>query len=136
MKTLEELNALCPSSLMGHLSIRFTEAEPGMVKAEMPVDERNVQPFGRLHGGAAIALAESVASAASWAMVENERTLVVGSEVSASHVGAAKPGTMVTAVGRLLHGGRLHHVWEVIVSNESGKTITICRITNTIIPPP
>ena len=136
MKTIEELNSLTSSNLMGHLSIRFIQTGPGIIMAEMPVDERHIQPFGRMHGGAALALAESVASAGSWAMLTNNTTMVVGTEVSASHVGAARAGGVVTAAGRLLHEGRLHHVWEIIVTNDAGKTVSVCRITNTIVAAP
>jgi hypothetical protein len=134
MKTVDELNALLPETLMGHLAIHFTQVQHGMIVAEMPVDERTVQPFGRLHGGAALALAESVASGGSWAILKDENTAVYATEVSASHVGTALRGTKVTATGVLLHEGKLQHVWEVKVYAESGKTVSVCRITNTLIP--
>ncbi len=133
MKTLEELNALLPKTLMGHLAIRFTEVKEGMIVAEMPVDERTVQPFGRLHGGASVALAESVASAGSWAMLGDENTAVYATEVSASHVGAVLQGTTVTAKGVLLNEGKRQHVWEVVVYAETGKMVSVCRITNSLV---
>ena len=134
MKTIQQLNALLPKTLMSHLAIRFLEVKTGFIKAEMPVDERTVQPFGQLHGGASIALAESVASAGSWAMVDDDKVAVVATEVSASHVGAALSGTKVKAEGTLLHEGKLQHIWEVKVLAENAKTVSVCRITNTLIP--
>jgi len=136
MKTIQELNALTPATLMGHFSIHFTAIGADFIGAEMPVDERTLQPFGRMHGGAAIALAESVASAGSWAILDDERTAVVGSEVSASHVGAARAGSTVIAAGKLVHRGRLHHVWEVTIKTQDNKPVSLCRITNTIITTP
>jgi 1,4-dihydroxy-2-naphthoyl-CoA hydrolase len=133
MKTLDELNALLPKTLMGHLAIRFTEVKEGMIVAEMPVDERTVQPFGRLHGGASVALAESVASAGSWALLKDENTAVYATEVSASHVGAALSGTTVTAKGILLIDGKRQHIWEVIVYSQTGKMVSVCRITNSLV---
>ena len=133
MKTLDELNALLPKTLMGHLAIRFTEVKEGMIVAEMPVDERTMQPFGRLHGGASVALAESVASAGSWAMLGDENTAVYATEVSASHVGAALAGTTVTAKAVLLNEGKRQHLWEVIVYSETGKKVSVCRITNSLV---
>ena len=133
MKTIQDLNTLSPSTLMGHFSIRFTDISNDFIRAEMPVDERTLQPFGRMHGGAALALAESVASAGSWAVLDDERTAVVGSEVSASHVGAARKGATVMAEGRLVHRGRLHHIWEVTITTNENKPVSLCRITNTIL---
>lgn len=133
MKTLDELNALLPKTLMGHLAIRFTEVKEGMVVAEMPVDERTMQPFGRLHGGASVALAESVASAGSWAMLGDENTAVYATEVNASHVGAALARTTVTAKAVLLNEGKRQHLWEVIVYSETGKKVSVCRITNSLV---
>ncbi|ODT55732.1 MAG: hypothetical protein BGP01_05895 [Paludibacter sp. 47-17] len=135
MKSLEALNALTASNLMGHFSIVFVEISEAALVALMPVDERHVQPFGRLHGGASLALAESVASAGSWALLDNDRAAVVGSEVNASHVGTARAGSVVTASARLLHRGRLHHVWEVKITDEGGKPVSYCRVTNTIVIP-
>lgn len=133
MKTLDALNALTTATLMGHLSISFSHLSENNIVATMPVDERHVQPFRRLHGGATLALAESVASAGSWAVLDDDQKAVVGSEVSASHVGSARAGTTVTASATLLHKGRLHHVWEVKISNSDGKPVSFCRVTNTIV---
>jgi 1,4-dihydroxy-2-naphthoyl-CoA hydrolase len=133
MKTIEELNTLTIGTLMEHLGIHFTAISRGTIQAEMPVDHRTVQPFGRLHGGASIALAESAASAGSWALLNDDNKAVFSTEVSTSHVGAAPANTIVSATGTLLHEGKSQHIWEVIVRNQQGKTVSICRVTNTII---
>ncbi len=133
MKTIQELNILATGTLMEHLAIRYTDLGLGSIVAEMPVDHRTVQPFGRLHGGASIALAESAASAGSWAMLDDDTKAVVATEVNTSHVGAAPTNSIVTATGTLLHEGKSQHIWEIIVRTQQGKTVSICRITNTII---
>ncbi len=133
MKTTEELNVLAQGTLMGHLEIHYLEVSDKTIRATMPVNQNTMQPFGRLHGGAALALAESVASAGSWAIVDDPQVMVLATEVSASHVGAAKSGAVV-ATGTLVHAGNKHHVWEVIIQDETGKNISLCRITNTLIP--
>lgn len=134
MKNLEELNALLPGTLMENLGIHFLEVVNGHLKASMPVDERTVQPFGRLHGGASIALAETMASAGSWLLIEQNSQQVYTSEVSASHVGTTLAGSTVFAKAAMVHKGNFHHVWEVIIENNAGKLISVCRITNTVIP--
>jgi len=133
IKTAEELNALVPNTLMATLGITYLSVEYGKITASMPVNNKTCQPFGRLHGGAALALAESVASAGSYAFVNDFQWNVLGTEVSASHVGSASKGVVI-AEGKLLHEGKTHHIWEVKVSTESGKLISVCRITNTLIP--
>jgi uncharacterized protein (TIGR00369 family) len=133
LKTADELNALVPDTLMANLGITYLSVEYGNLRASMPVNHKTCQPFGRLHGGAALALAESVASAGSFALVNEYQWSVLGTEVSASHVGSASKG-MVIAEAKLLHEGKTHHIWEVKVSTDSGKLISVCRITNTIIP--
>ena len=133
MKTIDELNKLSAGTLMEHLAIHFTAISHDTIQAEMPVDHRTIQPFGRLHGGAAIALAESLASAGSWAIINDPNKAIVATEVSTSHVGAAPTNTVVKATCTLLHKGKTHHIWEITVRNQHDKIVSICRITNTII---
>ena len=132
MKTTEDLNKLTQGTLMEHLDIRFLEISNDSISASMPVKQQTMQPFGRLHGGASLALAESVASSGSWAIIDDEQVMVLGTEVSGSHVGGAKMGVVI-ASGKLVHAGRKHHVWEVVIQDETGKNISLCRITNTLI---
>ncbi|MDD2285164.1 MAG: hotdog fold thioesterase [Paludibacter sp.] len=133
MKTIEELNSLSSGTLMGHLEIHFLEVSEKKIRASMPVNEHTMQPFGRLHGGAALALSESVASAGSWAILDDPQITVLATEVSASHVGAAKNG-FVVATGVLVFAGKRHHVWDVKIKDASDKDISFCRITNSLIP--
>lgn len=133
VKTAGRLNELATDTLMSHLGIEYLETGYGKLKASMPVDARTCQPFGRLHGGASIALAESAASAGSFALIDEREYAVLGTEVSASHVAAASSGK-VFAEASLLHLGKVHHIWEVRIVDESGKLISTCRVTNTLVP--
>lgn len=98
----------------------------------MPVEARTHQPMGLLHGGASVALAESLGSASSYLLIDGERQAVVGIEVNANHIKSVRSG-MVTATGRLMHKGRATHVWDIRINNEAGDLVALCRITNMII---
>ena len=130
---LETLNNMCKNTMMEHLGIEFTEVSEGRLVAKMPVDERTIQPMKRLHGGATMALAESVGSAGSLTLVDPTKYAVLGVEISGSHVGATS-GDFVVATGTILHQGKTSHVWEIRVEDKNGKLISICRLTNRIIP--
>jgi len=99
----------------------------------MPVDHRTFQPAGRLHGGATMALAESVGSAGSAALVDNSLYLVLGVEISGSHVATTKENE-VFGIGTIVHRGKTQHVWEIRVEDKTGKLISLCRLTNRIVP--
>ena len=130
---LETLNNMCKNTMMEHLGIEFTEVSEGRLVAKMPIDNRTIQPMKRLHGGASMALAESVGSAGSLTLVDPTKYAVLGVEVSGSHVGATS-GDFVVATGTILHQGKTSHVWEIRVEDSRGKLISICRLTNRIIP--
>jgi len=130
---LEELNNLCKNTMMEHLGIEFTEVSTGRLVAKMPVDERTIQPMKRLHGGATMALAESVGSAGSLTLVDPAKFAVLGVEISGSHVGAAS-GNIVFATGTIVYQGKTSHVWEIRIEDKNGKLVSLCRITNRIIP--
>ena len=130
---LETLNNMCKNTMMEHLGIEFTEVSKGKLVAKMPVDERTIQTMKRLHGGATMALAESVGSAGSLTLVDPTKYAVLGVEISGSHVGATS-GDFVVATGTILHQGKTSHVWEIRVEDKNGKLISICRLTNRIIP--
>ena len=127
--TIEELNQLNRGTMMEQLRIEYLEVEEGFLKARMPVDHCTVQPDGILHGGASLALAETIAGLGSAMMVDLSRFNVRGAQVSANHVGTANKGWVI-AEGRLLHHGQHTHVWNIDIKNESGTPISICRITN------
>jgi len=124
----DQLNALCKNSLIENLGIEFLSAREGEVIARMPVDSRTMQPFKLLHGGASLALAETVASAGSAMLVDLSNSAVVGSEVNGNHVGSAKGG-FVVATAQIVHKGERTHVWSVEILDESGRKIMIGRVT-------
>ncbi len=128
--SLEGLNALGQQCLVSHLGIRFTEVGDKYLLAVMPVDERTRQPFGLLHGGASVVLAESMGSLAGWLTCE-EGQAVVGIEVSASHHRAVTGGE-VTGRCYLLHLGAQLQVWQTEIRNPRGKLCCTARLTLSI----
>ena len=131
--TTEELNNLCINTMIEHLGIEFTELTNGHVVARMPIDERTIQPMKRLHGGAIMTLAESVGSAGSLVLVDSSRYIVLGVEISGSHVGSTSED-YVLAEGNIVHQGVSSHVWEIHVRDKNNTLISVCRLTNRIIP--
>ena len=119
-------------NLMETLGIEFTNVSTGKVEAFMPVEKRVCQPFGILHGGATIALAESVAGKGSL-FICGEHEIPVGTQISCNHISAAKVGEVVYAMGTILHSGATIHVWNVDVTNSEGKLISSIRVSNTIL---
>ena len=119
-------------TLIETLGIEIVELEKGKVIATMPVDGRTRQPFGLLHGGASVALAETVASVGAYELCDKETEAAVGLEINANHVRPKKEG-MVTAAGTLLHQGRTTMVWEIKITDEAGKLICVSRCTMAII---
>jgi 1,4-dihydroxy-2-naphthoyl-CoA hydrolase len=115
------------------LDIRFSEIGPDYLKATMPVDHRTKQPFGLLHGGASVALAETMGSVASWLVVNPEFFIGVGIEINANHVRAVKEGR-VTGICSPLHVGGKTHVWEIKIYDQQDKLCCVSRITVAIVP--
>ena len=130
---LEWCNSFASRTLMGTLNIQYIDAGPDFLVATMPVNPSVHQPMGLLHGGASVALAESVGSAASMLFVNPEKSEVSGIEISANHVRAKREG-MVTATARIMHQGRSVHLWEIKITDEAGKLISICKLTNMVLP--
>lgn len=128
---LDELNAQSKSTLMGNLGIQYTYASHERVEATMPVDHRNRQPFGILHGGATLALAETVAGFGSM-IICNPDEYVVGMQVSGNHISSAHEGDTVRAVGTLVHKGRSSHVWNIDVFTSTGKLVSSVRVVNSV----
>jgi 1,4-dihydroxy-2-naphthoyl-CoA hydrolase len=133
MMNLDAINKLCKNTMIEHLGIEFTEVSKGRIVARMPVDERTIQPMKRLHGGATMALAESVGSAGSLTLVDTTKYKVFGVEISGSHIGATRED-YVFGIGILVHEGKTAHVWEIRVEDSTGSLISLCRLTNRIIP--
>lgn len=123
--------------LAAHLGIEFTEATPTYLRARMPVDDRTKQPFGLLHGGASVALAETLGSVASH-LVAPER-MVVGLEINANHIRAARGGYVHGTV-TALHVGSSTHVWDIKIRDDEGRLVCVSRLTVAVLdrpaPPP
>ena len=122
-------------SLIGALGIEMKELSNGKVVATMPVDERTKQPFGLLHGGASVALAESVASIGGFQLVDGTKQAVVGLEINANHVRGVRSG-LVTAEGNILHHGRTTMIWDVKIRDEEGNLVCVSRCTLAVIDLP
>jgi len=131
--TVKELNDLCKNTMIEHLGIEFTELSAGRVVARMPIDARTIQPMKRLHGGAIMTLAESAGSAGSLALVDSTKYNVLGAEISGSHVGSTTEDYVI-AVATLVHQGGSSHVWGIQVRDINNTLISVCRLTNRIIP--
>ncbi len=129
---LSKANEITRNTLMETLGIRFTDVGEDYAEATMEVGPHVHQPAGILHGGASVALAESLGSSASHLLVNDPSKQVVGLEINANHIRAIRQGT-VTARAELVHGGRRTHVWDIRIRNEEGKLICICRLTNIIV---
>lgn len=120
------------NTLIHALGIKITALEKGKVVATMPVDDRTRQPFGLLHGGASVALAETVASIGAFELVDKETESVAGLEINANHVRGKREG-MVTAVATVLHQGRTTMVWDIKIVDEEEKLICVSRCTMAVI---
>ena len=121
------------NTLLKALGIEFSEITKNKVVASMPVDDRTRQPFGLLHGGASVALAESLASVAAWLNCDEKKFAVVGIEINANHIRAKREG-VVSGTATPLHRGRKTHVWEIRIVDEEDNLICISRCTLGVIP--
>jgi len=130
---LEVVNDLMKGTLGETLGIKFTEFGDDYIVATMPVDERTVQPFGSLHGGASVALAETIGSYASNLCVDVSKHKCVGLDINANHIKAVKQPSIVKGIGKPLHIGRKTHVWEIKIYNETDELVCISRLTVAII---
>ncbi len=117
------------------LGMELIEFEKGRVVIEMPVDHRTHQPMGLLHGGASVALAETIASMGGWYLVAEEGKVVVGQEINANHLRPVKSGK-VKGIGECIHQGKSSHVWEVKIYDEKEKLVCISRCTLAVIQAP
>lgn len=130
--SLDELNERGKNALMGNLGIQYTYISEERIEATMPVDNRTRQPFGILHGGATLALAETVAGLGSLVLCAPDE-IAVGMQVSGNHVSSAHEGDTVRAVGTIIHKGRSSHVWNVDVFTSTNKLVSSVRVINSII---
>ncbi len=123
-----EILGTLPNTLMETLGIVITEARPDRVVATMAVTPAHHQPYGLLHGGASVALAETVASYGSTVSIDTARQQAVGLEINANHVRAVREGTL-TAVGTPLHKGSTTQLWSVEIRDERGRLVCVSRCT-------
>ena len=120
------------NTMVEHLGIVFTDIQEDSLTATMPVDQRTLQPYGLLHGGASVALAETLGSVAAHLSVDSDRYLTVGLEINANHIKSARSG-IVTGTARPIHIGRSTHVWSIDIVNEAEQLVCTSRITMAII---
>jgi len=127
------LQALARGTAIEHLGIEFVEVGDDWISARLPVDARTIQPYGLLHGGVSVALAETLGSAAAHHCVDNDAFLPVGIQISANHVRGVREGG-VLGVARPLHLGRTIHLWEIRIANEAGQLVCASTLTVSIVP--
>ena len=132
--TLKELNNTAPN-LVTHLGIEFTEVGDDYLKARMPVDHRTHQPMGLLHGGASVALAETMGSAGAFLVVDQTKYNVVGLEINANHIRSVRSGYVI-GTARPLHICKTTQLWEIRITDEADKLVAISRITIAILTKP
>jgi 1,4-dihydroxy-2-naphthoyl-CoA hydrolase len=123
------------ATLLSTLGIEIVESSKDKVVALMPVEPRVHQPFGLLHGGASVALAETVASVGAWNNCDQATENVVGIEINANHVRGKRDG-VVTATATPVHVGRKTQVWSIVIADEAGKAICVSRCTLAVVPKP
>ncbi len=129
---IESLFTSMPPTMADVLGIEFTWMSKDKVQARMPVDARTHQPMGLLHGGASVALAETVASVGAWLNVHAQGQTAVGLEINANHLRAVRSGWVV-ATATPIHKGKTTHVWEITIRTEDNKQVCVSRCTLAII---
>lgn len=130
--SLQALNALSTDTAIAALGIAFTAVGEDWLQATMPVDTRSRQPYGMLHGGASVLLAETLGSSAGNLCVDPAERLCVGLEINANHVRAKREGT-VTGTARALHVGRSTQLWDIRIEDEQGRLICSSRLTLAVV---
>ena len=130
--SLEQMNDSSRDTMMEVLGIEYLIVEPGYIKAKMPVDERTRQPFGILHGGASVALAETIGSIGSAVIMADKNVEVRGAGITANHVKAVKNG-WVFGEARTIHVGKNTHIWDIQIKDEVGDLVSASRLTNFIL---
>ena len=130
--SVESLNQFGLGSMGAHLGITFVEVGPDFLRATMPVDARTKQPFGLLHGGASVALAETLGSVAAYGCVNADAKRCVGLEINANHIRAVREG-QVTGTVRPVHVGRGTHVWQIRICDEAKRLTCLSRLTMAVL---
>ncbi|RJX80840.1 hotdog fold thioesterase [Pseudomonas sp. LS-2] len=130
---LDALNAMQKNTIGELLDIRFEAFDEQSLTASMVVDHRTHQPYGLLHGGASVVLAETVGSSASYLVIDSSKYFCVGLEINANHLRGLRSGR-VTAVAHPVHIGRTTHVWDIRLTSDEGKASCISRLTVAVVP--
>ena len=130
---IDRLNALGTGTIDGHLGVRITEIGDDYLRGSMPVDERTRQPYGLLHGGASVVLAETLGSLAAALTVDHDVKYCVGLEVNANHLRSARSGR-VTGTARPEHIGSTTQVWSIRIRDEQDRPTCIARLTVAVVP--
>lgn len=130
---LARLNAWSANTMMETLGIRLTAVGDDWLQGTMPVDHRTHQPYGLLHGGASVVLAETLGSTAAMLTLDPAQEAAVGLEINANHIRGVREG-IVVGTARKLHVGRSTQVWEIRIETEAGELVCISRITMAVIP--
>ena len=130
---LDALNRLSQGTLIEHLGIVFTAAGEDWLRATMPVEPRTRQPYGLLHGGASVVLAETLGSSAGNLCLDTRRQMAVGLEINANHLRAVREG-VATGTARALHVGRTTQVWEIRIEDERARPVCVSRLTLAVVP--
>lgn len=131
--TLDDLRAMAEATAIDHLGIEFTEIGDDFLTARMPVDRRTIQPYGLLHGGASVLLAETVGSAAAHCCIDGSAWLTVGIEINANHVRGVREG-WVHGTARPLHLGRTTQLWEIRIVDDASRLVCVSRLTIGVVP--
>ncbi len=130
--SLSGFDGLGKQTMGEHIGIRFSEVGDNYLKATMPVDHRTIQPYGLLHGGASVALAETLGSVGAAMVIDPEQYICVGQEINANHIRGVKSGS-VTGIATPIHLGSSSHVWEIKIYDENEKLVCISRLTVAIL---
>ncbi|TAH05051.1 MAG: hotdog fold thioesterase [Sphingobacteriales bacterium] len=131
----EDLQPLGKNTLGEHLGMQFTEVGDNYLKATMPVDHRTHQPYGLLHGGASVALAETLGSVGAALTLDPDQFICVGMEINANHLRSVRSGT-VTGTATPLHRGSSSQVWEIKIHDDHGKLVCVSRLTVAVLKKP
>lgn len=129
--TLEELNRLCRNTFVDHLGIRFTEFDGQQIAGIIEIKSVHLQPQGVVHGGLYISFAETLAGAGSALLLEGTNKIALGNTINSQHISPVRSGK-ITGVGKLIYQGITKHIWDVEIRDDSGKLISVSRVTNSI----
>lgn len=131
--TLQEVQLRGKGTMVEHIGIQITELGKDFLRGSLPVDHRTIQPMGILHGGASIALAETLGSMAANLVLDPGKQFAVGLDINGNHIRSVKAGNIVIGKASPLHLGRTTQVWNIQIENESGELICISRLTMAVL---